>query len=121
LTTLQMTGGERAAFHLSLSHTEFCGTLNFSGFRASVSTLIARIASALRDEKEVQVFNALNGGGAMIFGLTAVTLEDGQRNVMVLAADPSVTAGATELQLMYLDPTQFSAGVAAPDDGDVSS
>jgi len=53
----------------------------------------------------------------MIFGITAVTLEDGERNVMVLAADLCKEGDATLLQLMYLDPMQFAAA-SAPAQGD---
>jgi|GEM_PF-290812 hypothetical protein len=114
LTAVQTAQNAQAAFHLSLSHSEFRGTLNFSAFRSSVTCLVAKIAHALREEKEFKVFNALNGGGAMIFGVTAVTEEKGQRNVMVLAADMREEGDATLLQLMYLDPAQFVAGAAAP-------
>ena len=117
LTTVQMAQDARAAFHVSLSHSEFRGQLNFSAFRASVTGLVAKIAVALREEREVRVFNALNGGSAMIFGITAVTLEDGERNVMVLAADLCKEGDATLLQLMYLDPMQFAAA-SAPAQGD---
>ena len=53
------------------------------------------------------MFNALNGGNAMIFGITAVTHEDDKANVMVLAADTGQEGGGTTLQLMYLNPEQF--------------
>jgi hypothetical protein len=117
LATVRMEDNSTAAFHLSLSHSEFKGRLNFGAFRASVSALIRNIARAMREQKEIKVFNALNGGSAMIFGITAVTLEGGQTNVMVLAADSRKDGGATSLQLMYLDPTQFSTPAeSAPSD-----
>jgi hypothetical protein len=77
-----------------------------------VTALIANIAQALREERELRVFNALNDGSAMIFGITAVTVDDNQRNVMVLAVDSSEAGEATVLQLMYLDPSQFAGGAA---------
>lgn len=109
LATVRMEDNSTAAFQVSLSHSEFKGKLNFGAFRASVSTLIRNIARALREQKEIKVFNALNCGSAMIFGITAVTVEKGQPNVMVLAADLRREDGATSLQLMFLDPTQFAA------------
>jgi hypothetical protein len=113
LTKVQLVDKSTAAFKLSLSQSEFQGRLNFGAFRASVTTLIANIAQALREERELKVFNALNGSGAMIFGITAVTIEDSQRNVMVLAIDSDGAGGATTLQLMYLDPAQFAGGAAS--------
>jgi hypothetical protein len=113
LTTVQLADTSKADFHLSLSHSEFLGRLNFSAFRASVTALTANIARALQEKRELKVFSAQNGGNAVIFGITAVTLENGLRNVMVLAADTRGAGAATELQLMYLDPTQFAGGPAA--------
>jgi hypothetical protein len=112
LTKVKLVDSSIATFQLSLSHSEFQGRLNFGAFRASVTALIANIAQALREERELKVLNALNGGSAMIFGITAVTQESSQRNVMVLAIDSSEEDEATILQLMYLDPTQFAAGSA---------
>lgn len=112
LTTVQMDDASRADFHLSLSHSEFLGRLNFGAFRASVTALTANIARALQEQRELKVFSAQHGGNAVIFGITAVTLERGQRNVMVLAADTREAGAATVLQLMYLDPTQFAGGPA---------
>ena len=110
LTRVELVDKSIARFQLSLSHSEFIGRLNFGAFRASVTALIANIAQALREERELRVFNALNEGSAMIFGITAVTVEDNQRNVMVLAVDSSEAGEATVLQLMYLDPSQFAGG-----------
>lgn len=117
LATVRMEDNSTAAFQLSLSHSEFQGKLNFGAFRASVSALIHNIARALREQKDIKVFNALNGGSAMIFGITAVTVETAQTNVMVLAADSRKDGGATSLQLMYLDPTQFAAAAGSAPSG----
>jgi hypothetical protein len=114
LATVQMTDQTTAVFYLSLSHSEFRGSINFRAFRASVLVLLDNIARALRDGKELRVFNALNGGSAMIFGITATTRLDDQPNVMVLAADSPPEGDATVLQLMYLDPAQFTQS-PAPD------
>ena len=108
LTMVQMADDAMAGFDLSLAHSEFQGRLSYSAFRSSVTTLIGNITRALREKKDLKVFNALNGGSAMIFGITAVTVQDDQANVMVLAADPGEAGASTTLQLMYLDPAQFS-------------
>jgi hypothetical protein len=108
LTTVQLEDKSTARFNVSLSHSEFRGRLNYSAFRASVGALVSNITQALQDKRELKVFTAQNGGNAMIFGVTAVTREDDSANVMVMAADMDGQEGATTLQLMYLDPTQFS-------------
>jgi len=109
LAAVRMEDDSTAVFHLSLSHSEFQGRLNFSAFRASVSALVGNIIRTLREQKAIKVFNAMNGGSAMIFGITAVTVESRQTNVMVLAADSRKEDDVTTLQLMYLDPTQFAS------------
>jgi hypothetical protein len=120
LTKVQLVDKSTAAFQLSLAHSEFQGGINFGAFRASVKTLVGNIAQALREERELKVFNALNDGGARIFGVTAVTLEANRRNVMVLAVDSGKTGDTTVLQLMYLDPTQFAGG-PAPAEADATT
>ena len=112
LTKVQLVDKSIASFQLSLSHSEFQGRLNFGAFRASVTTLVANIGKALQEKRELKVFNALNDGSAMIFGITAVTVEDAQRNVMVLAVDSSESGEETILQLMYHSPTRFAGGPA---------
>ena len=107
LTSVKLADDSIARFDLSLAHGEYQGSLNYGAFRASLTTLIGNISKALSEEKELRVFNALNGGNAMIFGITAVTHEDDKPNVMVLAADTAQDGGGTTLQLMYLNPEQF--------------
>jgi hypothetical protein len=109
LATVQMEDKSNARFSLALEHSEFRGKLNYGAFRGSVTTLINNISQALTEEKELKVFNAQQEGGAMIFGVTALTVEDGEPNVMVLAAEPGTENELTKLQLMYLDPQQFAA------------
>lgn len=108
LTTVQMEDKSTVRFDLSLDQTEFKGKLNYGAFRASLATLIGNISQALGDEKEVPVFSGNDGNSSMIFGVTAVTVEQDEDNVMVLAADPGGQGGATMLRLMYLDPQQFA-------------
>ncbi len=114
LANVEMEDKSQARFTLALEHSEYQGRLNFGAFRASVAALLNNIAAALKEEKELRTFNAQEGSGAMIFGITAVTLEGGKPNVMVLAANPGEQDETTKLQLMYLDPSQFAAAEAAP-------
>ena len=113
LTTVQMEDKSTVRFNLSLDQTEFKGKLNYGAFRASLVTLIGNISQALNDEKEVPVFSGSDGNGSMIFGVTAVTVEQDETNVMVLAADPGGQGSATMLRLMYLDSQQFAGQQAA--------
>lgn len=115
LTTVQMEDKSNAPFLLSLDHSEFTGKLNYGAFRASLVTLINNISGHLKEEKTVSVFNAQDSDSAMIFGVSAVTVEEDKPNVMVLSADTAGQGGATTLALMYLDPAQF-AGQASPDE-----
>jgi hypothetical protein len=109
LTTVQMEDKSTLRVSLSLDHSEFRGKLNYGAFRASLATLIANITQTLRDEKEFPVFNADGDTAAMIFGITALTVEEELPNVMVLGSELGSQAGATRLRLMYLDPQQFSS------------
>ncbi len=113
LTDVKLADDSIARFDVSLAHDEYRGSLNYGAFRASLTTLIGNISRALSEEKELRVFNALHGGSAMIFGVTAVTHEDEKPNVMVLAADTGQEGARTTLQLMYLDPEQFLGSKAA--------
>lgn len=121
LARVEMEDKSQAHFTLALEHSEFRGRLNFGAFSASVKLLLANIAKAIEEDKPLRIFGAQDGsaegaqGGAMIFGVTAVTVEDNTPNVMVLAADPS-DADQTRLQLMYLDPAQFVSQPAQEQD-----
>jgi len=109
LATVRMEDESTSRFKLMLDHSEYQGKFNYGAFRGSLATLITNITQALRDEREVNVFNAQGDANTMIFGVTAVTLEDDKPNVMVLGADLGTAAGEVVLRLMYLDPKQFTA------------
>ena len=108
LATVAMDDSGQARFSLALEHSEFRGRLNFGAFQASVKTLLGNIARTVEEKREVRVFSAQGDTGAMIFGVTGLTVEGDQPNVMVLAAAPSSDSAETALQLMYLDPAQFT-------------
>jgi hypothetical protein len=109
LTTVKMEDQSTIRFDLSLDQSEYRGKLNYGAFRASLLALIGNITQALRDEKELTIFNANDNQNVMIFGITAVTVEEDAPNVLVLGADSGSRAGASMLRLMYLDPQQFAA------------
>ncbi|MFT4615173.1 MAG: hypothetical protein ACI9NT_002325 [Bacteroidia bacterium] len=116
LSRVRMEDESTAAFMVSLDHSEFRGKINYGAFRASLSTLLSNFSQALQGEKAVPVFADQGDGQSMIFGVTAVTVEQDKPNVMVLSADPATRDGATELRLMYLDPGQFQDQVAETPD-----
>ncbi|MEM1113013.1 MAG: hypothetical protein AAGI11_13970 [Pseudomonadota bacterium] len=92
---------------LSADCSEYRGKLNFGAFKASVQTLISNLAKAVEEERELRVFSAEGDPNMILFGCSAVTVEQQQANVMALGADLSSSAGVVRLQLMYLDPVQF--------------
>lgn len=113
LTTVRMEDQSTLSFKLVLDHSEFPGRLNFSAFRAGLSTLMGNIARTVQAEKEVTVFNMTDRPDSVLFGITGVVVEDGQPSVMALGADTGGQVGAVTLQLMYLDPKQFASSASA--------
>jgi hypothetical protein len=113
LATVAMEDSARARFTLALEYSEFRGRLNFGAFQASVKTLLANIARTIKEDRDIRVFNSQGDTGAMIFGITGVTVDREQPNVMVLAAQPGRDSEITTLQLMYLDPAQFTQQASA--------
>jgi hypothetical protein len=109
LTTVRMEDGSTSRFALRLDHSEYRGKLNYGAFRASLAALIGNFGQALKDEREINVFNAQDNPGTLMFGVTAVTLEDDIPNVMVMGAELAGRPGEAMLSLMYLDPSQFMA------------
>lgn len=114
LSTVEMEDGSRAAFGLSLDQSEFRGRLNYGGFRASLDILLGNISTSLKEEKPVPVFTTQGEGDDTLFGITALTVEGEQPNVLMLAARPDAGAGGTVLRLMYMDPAQFAEQAAPP-------
>ncbi|MCB1676352.1 MAG: hypothetical protein KDI01_08675 [Halioglobus sp.] len=113
LSTVRMEDQSTVRFDLALDHSEFGGKLNYGAFRASVLTLIGNVAEVLREKRPVNVFNAHDDAGRIVFAVSAVTLEAQRPNVMVLGADLASGDAAVTLRLMYLDPEQFAQAQAA--------
>jgi hypothetical protein len=109
LTTVRMEDGSTSRFGLRMDYSEYRGRLNYGAFRASLSALISNIGQALEDKREVNVFSAQDNPHTLLFGVTAVTLENDTPNVMVLGAELGGSRGEAMLNLMYLDPSQFMA------------
>ena len=113
LTTVEMEDKSTVRFFLSLDQAQFPGRLNYGAFRGSVATLIGNLAEALKDKRNISVFNSDQEADSMIFGVTAVTMENNIPSVMVLGANTAAQDGSVQLQLMYLDHQQFIEQQAA--------
>jgi len=73
--------------------------------------------SGPKKEEKISSFTAEHDANVMMFGATAVTVEEGQPNVMVLGADVSGGQANVVLRLMYIDPAQFAAQDAPASQG----
>jgi hypothetical protein len=113
LTRVRMEDGSEVRFEVALDHSEYRGRLNFGAFRAGVTLLVANIADALREEKPVRTFHAEHDPNVVIFGISAVTVEEGEASVLVLGADAGSGQPSVVLQLMYLERGQFAEQPAA--------
>jgi hypothetical protein len=99
---------------LTLDYTEFRGALNFSLFRDSIQALLARYVEEL--QKEDTTLTALrmmgeNGQATSerrLFGIPGVIAVDGVVNMMMMGATPAVDSPVVLIELMYIDPAQFS-------------
>jgi hypothetical protein len=108
LTRVQMEDESVLGVSLSLDHSEFRGKLNFGAFRASVGTLIGNVGQTLKEQRDYPMFGGDEQNRQTIFGITAVTVEDHQPNVMVLGSEPVDADASVTLRLMYVDPSQFA-------------
>ena len=107
ITTVKMEDESTVRFNMVFDHSEFQGKLNFGTFRASLSILLGNIAKALQDKSDITSFNIEDNADSVLFGVTGVTVEDEQHNVMMLGCDRGEEAGAVTLRLMYMSPDQF--------------
>jgi len=114
LTNVRMENQSIVRFDVQLDDSEFVGNLNFGAFKTSLALLISNLSEALQAEKNIPVFTAQDSPEMLMFGVTAVTYEDSQPNVMVLGSDSGTEQATVQLKLMYLDPVQFAE--AAPGD-----
>jgi hypothetical protein len=113
ITTVEMQDKSKVRFDVAFDHTEFKGSVNFSAFRTSLSLLVSNLVKTLTEKAEITVFSAENDPNVMIFGVTAVTQEQGETNIMVLGADSSEGQPSVLLRLMYIDYSQFSDQASA--------
>ena len=74
----------------------------------SASGAMSQNTDALREEKPVKTFHAEHDPNVVIFGISAVTVEEGEPSVLVLGADAGSGQPSVVLQLMYLERGQFA-------------
>ena len=110
LTRVRMEDGSEVRFDLSLDHSEYRGNFNFGAFRHGLAVLIAHIAEAVNDPAKLTTFGNQQDPRSVLFGVTAVTVEDGVSSVLALGADSAARAAAVQLKLMYLPHQQFEDG-----------
>jgi hypothetical protein len=108
LTRLQLEDRSTVRFDLSLEHSAYVGRLTFGALRAGVSLLINNIGEGLRAGKTPPCYSSEHNPNLLLFGVTAVTVEDQKTSVLALGADLSRNEPVVELQLVYLDPSQFA-------------
>ena len=108
LANVKMEDKSTARFSVKLDHSEFKGKINFGAFRSSLGLLVSNLGQALTDKKDITVFSEENDPDVVIFGITAVTREENNDNVMVLGADTGDGQPSVMLRLLYIDSSQFS-------------
>ncbi|WP_439101225.1 hypothetical protein [Congregibacter sp.] len=116
LTNLRMEDGSMVRFDLSLDYEHYQGRLNFTSFRTGLTMLLSSIAEAIKDPASLRSYANESKEGSVMFGITALTAEEGKPSVLVLAADSGKGGATVELQLMYLDPSQFEQTAKADAD-----
>ena len=109
LSEVRMEDESLVRFDLALDHSEHVGKLGFGSFRGSVALLLSNMARALQEKKPIQALSAEHNPELRMFGITAVTIDEDQPNVMVLGSDTSSASAHVQLKLMYLEPGQFTA------------
>jgi hypothetical protein len=114
LTNVRMENDSVTRFDLALDHSEYRGGLNFGAFRASLTMLISSLGESLHEKKAITTFSAHDDSNMMIFGVTGVTKEAEDPNVMVLGAEMSADRPTVLLKLMYLDHKQFAVDPEEP-------
>lgn len=119
LTNLRMEDGSMVRFDLSLSHEHYQGRLNFTSFRTGLTMLLSSVAEAIKEPESLRSFANESSPGSVMFGITALTAEDGKPSVLVLGADSGRGGPNVELQLMYLDPSQFEQTAKVDSDATV--
>lgn len=107
LATVKMEDESTVQFSANLDHSEFRGKLNFGAFRTSLGLLVSNLGQVLIENNEFTVFSEETNPDVMIFGVTAVTREADNTNIMVLGANIGDGQPSVLLRLLYIDDSQF--------------
>ena len=119
LTQLRMEDEGQVRLDVTLDHSEFRGTLNFSLFRDSVLAMLSRLSDNLRDEEtSLPVMRMMDESGQAtserrLFGVPGVIALDGVPNMLLMGATPSASEPVVLIELMYIDPEQFAQSEAS--------
>ena len=119
LTQLRMEDDGQVRLDLTLDHTEFRGTLNFSLFRDSVLALLAKMTKTLKDEDTpLPALRIMDESGQAtserrLFGVPGLVVAEGVPNVLMMGATPSASEPVVLIELMYIDPEQFAQSDAS--------
>ncbi|MEH6549980.1 MAG: hypothetical protein V7711_14935 [Pseudomonadales bacterium] len=105
LMTVALEDKSEMQIYLSLDHSEYRGTINFSQFRRQIGVLVSRYAARVQEEGEINLMTN-EETGAQLLNIPAVVADGDQLNVLVLGWI-SKAPGTMDLQLMFLDPEQF--------------
>lgn len=107
LTQLKLEDGGETRFDLSFNHQQFVGRINYTAFRNSLMSLLMNLNQQLENSEKVPVFTEENNDGNILFGTLGMTQDSEQLNVMVLGVNTDQPDATVELQLVYLEPSQF--------------
>ena len=119
LTKVEMEDKSVVRFDVSLDHTEYEGSLNFSAFKTSLATLLSNMVNALQEGKAIPSFTSQEDELVQIIGVSGVTVEKETPAVMVLSVKTSDREPAVMLRPMYLDYQQFL--LSQQDDGEATA
>jgi hypothetical protein len=128
LTYLELEDKSMVRFDLSLNHKLYRGQLNFTSFRNGVALFIMNAGEVLREPDKLRIYQNQDNPRSIVFGVLAISTEDGEPSVLSLVADSSGEEAVVHLQLTYLDSVQFqgrevadtTADSPAPGDGETA-
>lgn len=115
ITNLQTEDGGLIRVDCQLDCRAFVGQLNFSAFRDSVFALLAQLSGVVQREEPLQTLSPLLDDETQpapdvpmrVFAVGGVTAIDDQVNILMLGVRTDQENPVLQLQLMYVDPSQF--------------
>lgn len=111
LINLGMEGASELQVDVRLDRAELHNKLNFSAFRDLIGQLLVAIASQLKTKRPLSVFSTQDKG-RWSYLIPAVHRGAERDDVMLLGLDAR-HPGKLTLELLFIDPAQFSAQAAS--------